>query len=109
MDAELTEEGRSIEGRQVTVRAGGRTTRIDTVTRAAPGEGAPMAHEAKTGGARLSPGQRALDEAIRSGEPVIPRGERAREAGLTPGEPVVFDRAPSGGTDVRRPDVSDVE
>jgi RHS repeat-associated protein len=43
--------------------------------------------EMKSGGGRLSPGQRAVKADIDAGRPVTPRGRNAEQAGLEPGKP----------------------
>lgn len=43
--------------------------------------------EVKSGGGRLSPGQKAVKADIDAGRPVTPRGKNAADAGLEPGQP----------------------
>lgn len=46
--------------------------------------------EVKSGDARLTPGQKAVQADIQAGREVIPRGQNAAEAGLTPGQPTTM-------------------
>jgi len=46
--------------------------------------------EVKSGGARLSSGQKAVKADIDAGRPVTPRGKNAANAGLEPGKPTVM-------------------
>jgi len=43
--------------------------------------------EVKSGGSRLSPGQKAIKADVEAGRPVTPRGANAEKAGLEPGKP----------------------
>lgn len=60
----------------------------DFVTRV---EGKLGITEAKTGGARLSTGQKQLQSDIEAGRDVTPVGKNAENAGLKPGQPVTID------------------
>jgi RHS repeat-associated protein len=46
--------------------------------------------EVKSGGARLSSGQKAVQADINAGRPVTPRGQNAANAGLKPGQPTTM-------------------
>lgn len=46
--------------------------------------------EVKSGGGRLSPGQRAVQADIDAGRSVTPRGQNAERAGLTPNQPALM-------------------
>ena len=79
MAAEL---GAEVAGKRVTLEAStGQRSVADTV-RTDKG-----VTEVKSGGARLSPGQKAVKADIDAGRPVTPRGQNALDAGLKPGVP----------------------
>ncbi|KAA2285531.1 RHS repeat domain-containing protein [Arenimonas fontis] len=81
-DAVATSLGDSVAGRRVTLEAStGQRSVADIVT---TDRGVV---EVKSGGGRLSPGQRAVQADIDAGRPVTPRGQNAANAGLEPGKP----------------------
>jgi RHS repeat-associated protein len=77
--------GTGIAGERVTLQASnGRRSVVDFVTK----KGSVI--ETKSGGARLTAGQRAVRDDIKAGRPVTPRGENARKAGLPPNQPEIL-------------------
>jgi RHS repeat-associated protein len=84
--ATRAELGKAVAGEQVTVvTSTGQRTVADFITKI--GEKLGIV-ETKTGGARLSNGQKQLMQDIKDGKPVTPVGENARKAGLEPGEKI---------------------
>jgi len=75
--------GDAVAGRRVTLEAStGQRSVADIVTK----DGGVV--EVKSGGARLSPGQKAVQADIDAGRSVTPRGQNAANAGLEPGKAV---------------------
>ncbi|WP_457097720.1 RHS repeat domain-containing protein [Lysobacter sp. P5_B9] len=76
------ELGEAVAGQRVTLEAStGERSVADIVT---TDKGVV---EVKSGGARLSPGQKAVKADIEAGRAVTPRGQNAAKAGLEPGKP----------------------
>ena len=76
------EMGAEVAGKRVTLEAStGQRSVADIVT---TNKGVV---EVKSGGAQLSPGQKAVRADIEAGRPVTPRGANAEKAGLTPNQP----------------------
>ncbi len=77
--------GDQVAGQRVTLEATtGQRSVADIVTK----DGGVV--EVKSGGARLSPGQKAVQADINAGRPVTPRGQNAANAGLTPNQPTTM-------------------
>jgi RHS repeat-associated protein len=77
------ELGANVAGRRITLEAStGRRSVADFVTKD------KSVVEVKSGGARLSPGQKAIRDDVEAGRQVTPRGRNAEKAGLEPGKPV---------------------
>jgi RHS repeat-associated protein len=76
------ELGAKVAGKRVTLEAStGQRSVADFVTKD------KSVVEVKSGGARLSTGQKAVKADVEAGREVIPRGQNAERAGLTPGQP----------------------
>jgi len=80
--------GEKIKGEEVTFELpSGKRTRTDLITETK--EGATKGVESKNGpGARLSPGQKEMQQTSANGGQVIPRGKNAADAGFELGKPI---------------------
>jgi len=91
-EAEAVAAGEYVKGRQVTFElpSGGRS-RPDLLTETPKNE--LKVREAKNGeSAKMTRGQRELEDTVEKGGSVIPRGKNAEKAGLKPGELIKIDK-----------------
>ena len=64
---------------------------VDTAIVATKGDKKKLIESKKGPTAKLTENQEKANNAVNSGQPLIPKGNNAARAGLTPGNPVRFD------------------